>query len=99
MWVDPVWVAFVYFGNFVHPPSPCLFLEACESLIESSVCVSASQHGAVGGEDPQSFGPASEGRQRLLRPVRQDLPTARQEEEIPDQGASHSQNTHLYPGC
>lgn len=59
-----------------------------------NICV--LQHRAAGGEDPESFGPASEGRQRLLWPLREDLPTARQEEEIPDQGASHSQNTtHL----
>lgn len=56
-----------------------------------------SQYGAAGGEDPESSGPAGEGRQRLLRPVREDLPTARQEEEIPDQGDSHSQHAHLHP--
>ena len=57
------------------------------------VCVCVLQYGAAGGEDPESSGPASEGCQRLLWPIREDLPTARQEEEIPDQGDSHSHDS------
>lgn len=51
-----------------------------------------SQHGAAGGEDPESSGPAGEGRQRLLRPVCEDLPAARQEEEVPDEGDPRSRH-------
>ena len=59
----------------------------------------ASQHGAAGGEDPEGVGPAGEGRQRLLRPLREDLPTAGQEEEIPDKGATPPILLPKMPAC
>ena len=68
----------------------CVCVCAC---VRACARARALQHGAVGGEDPESSGPASEGCQRLLWPLREDLSTARQEEEIPDQGDSHSHDS------
>lgn len=58
--------------------------------MDHSLSLSLSQYGAAGGEDPESSGPASQRRQRFLGPVREDLPAARQEEEVSDQGAGFS---------
>lgn len=81
-----------YLCKFMIPLLLMSFFNSLSNLL--FLCV--SQYRAVGGEDLESSGPASEGCQWLLWPLCEDLPTARQEEEIPDQGESLFDHTHLY---